>query len=369
MMELTLTRRRVMPRLRLVVARRSQSRRLSKPWKVVRMTTIVRFVPRHRVTALALDDTAPLDLGAVVEVFGIDRDLAANWYDFSICGQKRGRIRTRGGLHLTLDCGLEELAEADTIIVLPVPRFMLEPPDDAVLTALAAASARGSRIVSLCLGAFALAAAGLLDGRRATTHWPFCKLLDDTYPNVEVVPGVLYVDEGDLLTSGGVAAGIDLCLHIARKDYGADVANRLGRAMVVAPHRAGGQAQFVEQPVPETDNEPLGRALTWALEHLAENWGVDELAGEVAMSRRSFYREFRASTGTTPHRWLVAQRVLLARCFLETTQLTIDQIAQQSGFGEASLLRKHFTTQTGVSPTAYRQTFGHGNSGVLRASV
>jgi AraC family transcriptional regulator, transcriptional activator FtrA len=317
------------------------------------------------VTALALDGTSPLDLGAVTEVFGIDRGLATQWYDFSVCGQRRGRIGTRGGLHLTVDRGLEELAVADTIVVLPVARFMRERPDDAVLAALAAASARRSRMVSLCLGAFVLAAAGLLDGRRATTHWPYCEALGQAYPTVEVVPDVLYLDEGDVLTSGGVAAGIDLCLHLVRKDHGAEIANRLGRALVVGPHRDGGQAQFVEQPVPVARNQRLSPALSWALEHLPENPTVDQLASAAEMGRRTFYREFRASTGTTPHRWLVAQRVLLARRLLETTQLPIEQIAQHSGFGDAAQLRKHFTTQIRLSPTAYRRTFGHANAGDL----
>jgi AraC family transcriptional activator FtrA len=297
----------------------------------------------------------------VTEVFGIDRGLAPRWYDFSVCGQRRGRLATRGGLHLTIDRGLEELAVADTIIVLPVARFLRERPDDAVLDALAAASARRSRIVSLCLGAFVLAAAGLLDGRRATTHWPYCQAFGEAYPQVEVVPDVLYIDEGDVLTSGGVAAGIDLCLHLVRKDHGAEIANRLGRALVVGPHREGGQAQFVEQPIPAAGSQRLGPALSWALEHLPENPTIGQLADAAAMGRRTFYREFRASTGTTPHRWLVAQRVLLARRLLETTQLTIEQVAQHSGFGDASLLRRHFTTQIRLSPTAYRQTFGHAN--------
>jgi AraC family transcriptional regulator, transcriptional activator FtrA len=317
-------------------------------------------------TALALEGTSPLDLGVVAEVFGIERGLGAG-YDFSICGQRRGRLGTRGGLRLSVDRGLDELTAADTVLVLPVERFMHEPPDDSVLAALVAASARGSRIVSLCLGAFILAAAGLLDGRRATTHWWCCQALADAYPQIEVVPDALYIDEGDILTSGGVAAGIDLCLHLVRKDHGAEIANQLGRALVVGPHRAGGQAQFIEQPVPNSDDPRLGAVLSWAIEHLPKNPTIDQLAGEAAMSRRTFYREFRAATGTTPHRWLVAQRVLLARRFLETTRLTIEEIAQQSGFADTSLLRKHFTSQTGVSPTAYRQTFGQTNDHDHRA--
>ncbi len=299
-----------------------------------------------------------LDLGAVTEVFGVDRRLAPSWYEFSICAHRRGHQRTRGGPRINVDHDLDELAVADTIIVLPVARFMHERPDDAVLDALNAASSRGARIVSLCLGAFVLAAAGLLNGRRATTHWPFCGALAETYPDVQVVPNVLYLDEGDVLTSGGVAAGIDLCLHLVRNDYGAEVANNLGRALVFGPHRDGGQAQFIEQSVPKTD-EHLGPALEWALENLDRRVTIDEFATAANMTRRSFYRAFRARTGTTPYRWLAAQRVLLACRLLETTQLPIEQIARDAGFDDTSVLRKHLAQQTALTPTAYRRTFGH----------
>jgi AraC family transcriptional activator FtrA len=250
-------------------------------------------------TALALDGTSPLDLWAVTEVFGIDRGLAADWYDFSICGQRRGRLGTRGGLSLTVDRGMEELAVADTIVVLPVARFMRERPHDAVLAALAAASARGSRMGSLCLGAFVLAAASLLDGRRATTHWPYCHALSEAYPQVEVVPDVLYIDEGDVLTSGGVAAAIDLCLHLVRKDHGAEIANRLGRALVVGPHREGGQAQFVEQPGPDTGSQRAWLAVAWSSSRTASRalvpagspWARPSTAPACAPPRASPARE------------------------------------------------------------------------------
>jgi AraC family transcriptional activator FtrA len=333
------------------------------------MTTIVLSVPQHRVTAIALDGISPLDLGAVTEVFGIDRGLVPEWYDFSICGQRRGPLGTRGGIRLTVDRGLGELAVADTIIVLPVARFMRERPPAALLGALVTAADRGARVMSLCLGAFVLASAGLLDGRRATTHWRHCQALADAYPQVKVVPDVLYIDDGDVLTSGGVAAGIDLCLHVARRDYGAEIANRLARALVVGPHREGGQAQFVEQPLSADGDRRLGPALSWALEHLHESITIDQFARTVAMSRRTFYREFTASIGTTPHRWLVAQRLLHARRLLETTQLRIGEIAQQSGFEDAALLRKHFTARVGLSPTVYRRTFSHGATAGHRLSA
>ena len=310
-------------------------------------------------TALVLDGTSPLDLGAAAEVFGIDRRLATNWYDFSLCGPRRGSFGTRGGLRLSVDRGLDELAAADTILVLPVARFVRERPGEQVLAALKAAADRGTRIASLCLGTFILAATGMLDGHRATTHWALCTALRESFPKVEVVPGVLYLDEGNVLTSGGVAAGIDLCLHLVRSDHGAEIANRLARLLVFGPHREGGQAQFIEQSVPGPGEHSLGPALGWALERLGEKPTISQFADAAAMSRRTFYREFQTSTGMTPHRWLTAQRVLLARRLLETTQLAVDEIARQAGFGDASQLRRHFTAKTGLSPVAYRRTFSH----------
>jgi AraC family transcriptional activator FtrA len=316
-----------------------------------------------------LDGLSPLDLGAVAEVFGIDRGLALDWYDFSICGERPGRPDVQGGLHLIVEHGLERLEAADTVVVLPAARFVHERPSDQVLAALVTAWSRGCRIVSVCLGAFVLAAAGLLDGRHATTHWRFCGALSTAYPLVQVNPDVLYVDDGQVLTSGGVAAGIDLCLHVVRQDFGAEVANGLARRLVVGPHRDGGQAQFVEQPVAGAFGHRLDPAFTWALEHLAENPAIDQLADVAAMSRRTFYREFHAATGTTPHRWLLAQRIILARRLLETTQLTVAEVARQAGFEDGSVFRRHFTGQIGLSPIAYRRTFGQLNGGRSATTV
>jgi len=219
-------------------------------------------------------------------------------------------------------------------------------------------SKKARRFGSVCTGALILADAGLLDGRHATTHWRFCGELSAAYPRVHVDPGVLYVDEGDVLTSGGVAAGIDLCLHLVRKDHGAEVANDLARRLVVGPHRDGGQAQFIDRPVAGAFDRRLDPALTWALEHLDQNPAVDQLAAIAAMSRRTFYREFHAATGTTPHRWLVAQQIIRARRILETTDLAVAEVAREAGFEDASVFRRHFTGQVGLSPTAYRRTFG-----------
>ena len=326
-------------------------------------------MPKHRIAALALDGVSPLDLGAVAEVFGIRHEPAPDWYDFSVCGERPGRPDTRGGLHLVVEHGLEQLEAADTIVVLPAARFVHEQPSDQVLAALITAWSRGCRIMSVCVGAFVLAAAGLLDGRHATTHWRFCGALSTAYPLVQVNPDVLYVDDGDVLTSGGVAAGIDLCLHVVRRDFGAEVANSLARRLVVGPHRDGGQAQFIEHPVAGAFGQRLDPALSWALEHLPENPAIDQLATVAAMSRRTFYREFHAATGTTPHRWLLAQRIILARRLLETTQLTVAEVARQAGFEDDSVFRRHFTGQIGLSPIAYRRAFGQLNGGRSTSGV
>jgi AraC family transcriptional activator FtrA len=304
------------------------------------------------------DEVSPLGLGAVAEVFGVDPGLAPDWYEFSVCGSAPGPNTSKGGLQLVIDRGLEALAEADTIVVLPVSQFTRERPGEYMLGLLADAAARGCRIVSVCIATFVLAAAGLLDHRRATTHWRFCAALAAAYPSVHVVPDALYVDEGNILTSGGVAAVIDLCLHVVRKDYGADAANRLARQLVAGPHRDGAQAQFIEQPVPDADGRRIGPALAWALQHLAERPDPDRLAVMAAMSRRTFYREFRTETGTTPHRWLVAQQVVLAQRMLETSRLSVAEIARRCGFGDVSVFRRHFTAKTGLSPVAYRRAYG-----------
>ena len=330
------------------------------------MSTIMQSVPTHRVVAFAPGPTSPLDLGAVAEVFGIDPELAPTWYEFSVCGERRGRHPIRGGLGLVVDGGLETLARADTIIVLPVAGFVHQSPSDRLLEPLVAAHARGCRIMSVCLGTFVLAAAGLLDGHRATTHWRFCDALSASYPLVEVVPNALYIDEGDILTSGGVAAGIDLCLHVVRSDFGADVANKLARRMVFGPHRDGGQAQFIEQPVAESPAERLAPAIAWALERIADNPSVDQFAATAAMSRRTFYREFETMMGTTPRRWLNGQKIVLACRVLETTDLPISEVAHRSGFTDQSSLWRHFTRQLGLSPVSYRRRFRHDGTESMR---
>ena len=252
---------------------------------------------------------------------------------------------------------LDDLDDIDTLVFThwrapdePVPGYLIE--------AVRKAHARGARLLSICSGVFVLAAAGLLDGRPATTHWRYADDLARLYPTIDVRPDVLYVDDGELLTSAGTAAGIDLCLHVVRLDYGAEIANAVARRMVVAAQRDGGQAQFVERPVlTDAGDDALGKALGWALEHLDEPLSIEQLAAKAHMSPRTFARRFRAAHGTTPYRWLLLQRLLLARRLLETTARPIERIAEQAGFGTAAALRVHFRRSVTTSPLAYRRLF------------
>lgn len=312
--------------------------------------------PAH-VVALAYDGLATFEFGIAVEVFGIRRnELGVPWYTFEVARVERRRIRARGGVVIRATAGLEALRAAD-IIVIPGWRDSSEIPPEPLLRALRAAYRRGARLVTICTGAFVLAAAGLLDGRRATTHWMYTEKLGAMYPAVRVDPGVLYVDEGRILTSAGSAAGIDVCLHVVRGDFGAAVANVLARRMVTAPQREGGQAQFIanlEAPRAETG---LGSLLEWMQRHLAEPLPVNRLARQAAMSPRNFARRFKEATGTTPHRWVVHQRVLAAQRILETTGLPMDEVAAVVGLQTAVTLRHHFSKALRTSPTRYRGRF------------
>ena len=311
----------------------------------------------HTVAAVVADGASPFELGVACEVFGLERpELGVPWYRFLVCAAEPSPIRTSVGFSFDTPHGLEALADADTV-VLPSWRVAEEPPP-ALLDAVLAAYRRGACLASICSGAFILAAAGLLDGRPATTHWLYATRLAARYPKVRVDPDVLYVDDGRILTSAGTAAGIDLCLHMVRLDYGAEIANKVARRMVVPPHRAGGQAQYVDAPVPPApDADPLGDTLTWALAHLDRPLSVAELARRAAMSERTFLRRFRAATGTTPHRWLLDQRLLLARRLLETTDAPVERVATLSGLGSAATLRLHVGRRLATSPLAYRRLF------------
>jgi len=315
---------------------------------------------RHVVAALVGPRVAAFELGVVHEVFGLDRsEYADPWYQFRVVAVNPGPISvTDGDWTVSTPWGLDDLDDVDTLVV-PVWPHLAAPADPAILDKLRQVHARGGRLVSVCSGAFLLAQAGLLDGRRATTHWMYAEMLAATFPDVQVDPNVLFVDAGDrIYTSAGTAAGIDLCLHLVRLDHGAEVANALARRMVVPPQRSGGQAQFVDTPLPDVPNDdPIGRTLDWAVAHLDEPLTVEDMARQAMVSPRSFARRFRAATGTTPMQWLVRQRVLHAQRLLESTDLPVEIVAQRSGFGTATGLRTHFRRVAGTSPLAYRRTF------------
>ena len=315
-------------------------------------------MPPHRVACLAFDGLAPFELGVAAEVFALARpELGVDdWYAFELCAPHAGPLRVVGGFEVVAPHGLEAVGRADTIVVPGVPDPHADPPE-AVLEALRAAHARGARVVSICSGAFALAAAGLLDGREAATHWRYAALLAERFPAVRVNAGVLYVDGGSVLTSAGTAAGIDLCLHLVRSDHGAEIANRVARRMVVAAHRDGGQAQFIEQPVARARrDDPVGRAMEHALARLAEPLSVADLARSAHLSPRQLERRFRAATGTSPGRWLIGQRVQASLPLLESGAEPVEDVAGAVGFTPAGF-RRHFRTRLGISPAAYRQRF------------
>lgn len=312
----------------------------------------------HRVVTVIGPRVAMFELSVACEVFGIDRpELVDPWYRHRVAAYCPPPHVSPEGLSVDTPYGLSELEDADTVIV-PAPSLREGEAPEEVLEALRAAHDRGARLVSVCTGAFVLAAAGLLDGKRATTHWMYASELARRYPAVIVDPKVLYVDAGNILTSAGTAAGIDLLLHVVRLDHGAEVANAVARQMVVPPHRDGGQAQFVDLPVADAPgDEPLADVLGFMLEHLDEELAVDRLAARAGCSPRTFARRFRAVTGTTPHQWLLTQRVLLAQRLLETTDEPVERVAARCGFGSAAGLRQHFVRAVSASPQAYRKAF------------
>ncbi|SNR83138.1 GlxA family transcriptional regulator [Actinoplanes regularis] len=308
----------------------------------------------HTVATLILPGAAPLDVGIPAQVFAPRHGLN---YRSVPCAVQAGPVPGRDGLGLHVDAGLEALDEAGTIIV---PGFAnpAGPIDPRVLDALRTAAFRGTRIVSICGGAFALAAAGLLDGLRATTHWQLAPVLAREYPKVTVDGRVLFVDEGQVLTSAGVAAGIDLCLHLVRRDHGVQASNAIARVLVAAPYRSGGQSQYVPRTIPEPLGDVFAVTREWALRHLEEPLTVDVLARHAGVSARTFGRRFVQDTGYTPMQWVLRARVDLARELLERSGLGIDQIAARVGVGTGANLRMHFQRILGTSPSEYRKTFG-----------
>ena len=310
------------------------------------------------VSVLAYEGMSAFETGIVTEVFGLPRpELGVPWYRLVICAPSSDHIRLVGGARLLTDHGLDEFAAADTVIVPGVADVSGEV-DTEVVAALQAASRRGARIVSICSGAFALAAAGLLDGRCATTHWQYAEQLRRRYPLVQVDPDVLYVDDDDVLTSAGSAAGLDLCVHLVRKDFGASIANAVARRLVIQPHREGGQAQFIEAPVsPSAEDAGVAASMAWALRRLNQTITVDILATQAHLSARTYLRHFAKATGSSPIRWLIAQRVQASLPMLETTKSPVEEIATAVGFDTVVTYRHHFRRALGTSPSAYRRAF------------
>ncbi|MFF9001689.1 GlxA family transcriptional regulator [Streptomyces achromogenes] len=310
------------------------------------------------VAAVLLDGVHPFELGVVCEVFGMDRsDDGLPVYDFTVVSAEGPGLATHCGFTVSTPHGLERLEEADLIAVPAGEAFAVREFPPELLAALRRAVDRGTRVLSVCSGVFVLAAAGLLDGRRCAVHWHHAERLARRYPRLMVEPDVLYVDEDPVITSAGTAAGIDACLHLVRKEQGPEVANKLARRMVVPPHRDGGQAQFIERPLPKAPADTVGEVLAWMETHLDQEVTVEQLAARAHMAPRTFARRFRQETGTTPYRWLLRQRVLLAQELLEGTDETMDAIAWRTGFGTAAALRHQFTRVLGTTPNSYRRAF------------
>lgn len=326
------------------------------------MTIMLNITPNPSgplVVALVYDGLCTFEFAIAAEIFGLARpEMPPGWYRFAACGLEPGPLTAHGGLRVSVDGGVELIAAADLIIV-PGWREAGAPVPMALVDHLRAAHARGARLASICSGAFVLAATGLLDGRRAATHWRYAEALQAAHPKVDVDPSVLYVEEGELLTSAGSAAGIDLMLHIIRGDFGAEAANIVARRLVVQPHRSGGQAQFIERPVAPRPESPVTPLLDRLRAEPTRSWTVSAMARAAVMSERTFVRRFKQATGLAPGEWLIGIRVEEARRLLEKTSHSVEEVARLAGFGSVAALRHHFTPATGLSPREYRERFRH----------
>jgi len=326
------------------------------------MPSIVRIMPNppanRLVAALAYDGLCTFEFGVAVEVFGLDRpEMGPGWYRFLVAAERPGPLAAAGGITLSAPAGLDALAEAGTIVI-PGWRGIEAPVPEALCDALRAAHARGARLLSFCSGIAVLAAAGLLDGRRCTTHWRHAASVTRRFPALHLDPAVLYVDEGAVLTAAGTAAALDLCLHLVRRDFGPEAANIVARRLVVPPQREGGQAQFIPRPVPDRPGTRLAPLMDAVRAHLAQDWPLDRMAAEAAMSLRALHRRFQAATGMSPGAWLLAERLAHAQALLEATALPVEAMATEAGFGSAAALRLQFRARLGTTPTAWRARFG-----------
>lgn len=322
-------------------------------------------VEGHRVAVLAYEGLCLFEFSSAVEILsGRSDERGALCYQVVAASMDGPSVRCDRGISVTLEAGLDALEDAQTIII---PGWRDVPVPQRICDVLVDAHARGVRIASICTGAFVLAAAGLLDGRRATTHWRYAKAFADKYPNVVLDPDVLYVDEGDIITSAGSSAGIDMLLHLVRRDFGSATCNAIARNMVTPPHREGGQAQYIETPVPEQTQSAFVKVVDHLRRDPAADHRIEALAGMAAMSPRTFFRKFRATTGHTPYDWLLMERTRIAKEMLEQSDLSIDRIAERAGFGAADTFRHHFRRLAGTTPSQFRATFRQ-PSGEMRAA-
>ena len=312
---------------------------------------------RHRVVALAYDGLCTFEFGCVVELFALERpELPVEWYDFAVCSAERGPLRAAGGIEVRVSNPISLLDRADTIVI-PGWRNADEVPPPALLRRIRAAYARGARLCSICSGVFVLAAAGVLEGRTVTTHWRYAERLSQRYPGVTVEPNSLYIDSGQVLTSAGSAAGLDMLLHLVRTDYGAKVANQVAQRLVIPPHREGGQAQYLPRPMPHDERNRLSKLIDWVRAHPAQAHTLRTLARRASMSPRTLQRQFQETVGFGPYEWLIRERIALAKDLLQAGRHSLPRVAESVGFNSQETFRRHFRRIAGTSPATYRSQF------------
>ena len=312
---------------------------------------------RHLVVALAYDGLCTFEFGCAVELFALKRpELGVTWYDFAVCAAERGAIHAAGGIEVRVANPLPRLDKADTIVI-PGWRDADEPPSPTLIRKIRAAYQRGARLCTICSGVFVLAAAGVLDGKTVTTHWRYAEKLNKRYPDITVQPNALYVDAGQILTSAGSAAGLDMLIHLVRRDYGARVANMVAQRLVIPPHRQGGQAQYLPRPLPSDERNRLSKLLDWARGHLASQHTLSSLAKRAAMSPRTLQRQFKETVGCAPYEWLIRERVALAKDLLQASKSTLPRVAEAVGFKSQETFRRHFRRVAGINPMTYRRNF------------